>query len=36
MPPEYNNRRFVSLSNTIAKTSKRNIAPCICYKKNKR
>jgi hypothetical protein len=31
--PEYNNRYSISFSNTIAKTSKRNITPCTYYKK---
>jgi hypothetical protein len=33
--PEYNDYCSISLNNTIAKTSKRNITLYICYKKNK-
>jgi hypothetical protein len=31
--PEHNDRCFVSFSNTITKTNKRNITSCIYYKK---
>jgi hypothetical protein len=33
MPPKCNDCCSISFSDTIVKTSKRNIIPCICHKK---